>query len=257
MSIKHLLFSILFAILSVSMLAGETTADTNSISGTGRVSGIVKDSAGALLQGAQIILQPTAASAVSGPQGGYLIGNLKPGTYTVTISYVGFSTSVSTIVVASGQTTTQDATLAVASASQQVVVNANLEGDALEVNEQRTSENILNVQTDVQIQSLPNANIADAVGRMPGVTLQRNEGEGQYVQIRGTEPRLSNTTIDGVVVPGPDPEVRQVDLDTIPADLVGSVAINKTLSANQDGDAIGGSVDLRSSRPRLTTRRSC
>ncbi|MFZ0743325.1 MAG: TonB-dependent receptor, partial [Terracidiphilus sp.] len=245
MSIKHLLFSILFAILSVSMLAGETTADTNSISGTGRVSGIVKDSAGALLQGAQIILQPTAASAVSGPQGGYLIGNLKPGTYTVTISYVGFSTSVSTIVVASGQTTTQDATLAVASASQQVVVNANLEGDALEVNEQRTSENILNVQSDVQIQSLPNANIADALGRMPGVTLQRNEGEGQYVQIRGTEPRLSNTTIDGVVVPGPDPEVRQVDLDTIPADLVGSVAINKTLSANQDGDAIGGSVDLR------------
>ena len=77
------------------------------------------------------------------------------------------------------------------------------------------------------------------------------------MQIRGTEPRLSNTTIDGVVVPGPDPEVRQVDLDTIPADLVGSVAINKTLSANQDGDAIGGSVDLRikqatSDQPTLT-----
>jgi outer membrane receptor protein involved in Fe transport len=80
---------------------------------------------------------------------------------------------------------------------------------------------------------------------MPGVTLQRNEGEGQYVQIRGTEPRLSNTTIDGVIVPGPDPEVRQVDLDTIPANIVGSLAINKTLSANQDGDAIGGSVDVR------------
>jgi len=77
------------------------------------------------------------------------------------------------------------------------------------------------------------------------------------VQIRGTEPRLSNTTIDGVIVPGPDPQVRQVDLDTIPADLVGSVAINKTLSANQDGDAIGGSVDLRikqatSDRPTLS-----
>jgi TonB-dependent receptor len=59
-----------------------------------------------------------------------------------------------------------------------------------------------------------------------------------------------------VIVPGPDPQVRQVDLDTIPADLVGSVAINKTLSANQDGDAIGGSVDLRikqatSDRPAL------
>ena len=125
------------------------------------------------------------------------------------------------------------------------MVNANLVGEAAAINEQRTSANILNVETDTQIQSLPNANVADALGRLPGVTLQRNEGEGQYVQIRGTEPRLSNTTIDGVIVPGPDPQVRQVDLDMIPADLVGSVAINKTLSANQDGDAIGGSVDLR------------
>ena len=136
-------------------------------------------------------------------------------------------------------------TLTVNSASQQVVVTADLGGDVASVNEQRTSPNIVNVQTAAQIMSLPNANIADAVGRMPGVTLQRNEGEGQYVQIRGTEPRLSNTTIDGVVVPGPDPEVRQVDLDTIPADLVGAITINKTLSANQDGDAIGGSVDMQ------------
>ncbi len=213
--------------------------------GNGRVSGTVKDTAGAVLQGAQVILQPMSVIVVSNSQGDYLISNVKPGTYTLSISYVGFATSVANITVSAGQTTTLDATLSVGASSQQVEVNANLEGDAVEVNEQRTSENILNVESDTQIQSLPNANVADAIGRMPGVTLQRNEGEGQYVQIRGTEPRLSNTTIDGVVVPGPDPEVRQVDLDTIPADLVGAVAINKTLSANQDGDAIGGSVDLQ------------
>ncbi|MGA3228307.1 MAG: TonB-dependent receptor plug domain-containing protein, partial [Acidobacteriaceae bacterium] len=168
-----------------------------------------------------------------------------PGTYTVTISYVGFNNSVSTVEVKAGQTTPLNATMTIGSSNQQVLVNADLVGDALAINEQRTSANILNVETDTQIQSLPNANVADATGRLPGVTLQRNEGEGQYVQIRGTEPRLSNTTIDGVVVPGPDPQVRQVDLDTIPAGIVGAIAINKTLSANQDGDAIGGSVDLR------------
>ena len=53
------------------------------------------------------------------------------------------------------------------------------------------------------ITSLPNANIADALGRLPSVTLERDEGEGKYVQIRGTEPRLSNLTIDGVNVPSP------------------------------------------------------
>src|SRR6202020_897894 len=212
---------------------------------TGSVKGTVKDVAGSVLQGAKIVLQPGGTSVASDAQGEFSILNLKPGTYTATVSYVGFTSTVSTVVVSAGQYVVVNASLQVASSNQQVVVSANLVGDAAAINEQRTSPNILNVETSTQIQSLPNANIADAVGRLPGVTLQRNEGEGQYVQIRGTEPRLSNTTIDGVVVPGPDPQVRQVDLDTIPADIVGSLAINKTLSASQDGDAIGGSVDVR------------
>ena len=253
---KVLILLFFLALFMVPFVFSETTADTNAVANNGRVSGAVRDSAGAVLQGAQIVLQPSAITAASDAQGVYLISNLKPGTYTLTISYVGFNSFSSAITVTAGQTAVLDATLTVSSASQQVEVSANLEGDAVEVNEQRTSENILNVESDAQIQNLPNANIADAVGRLPGVTLQRNEGEGQHVQIRGTEPRLSNTTIDGVIVPGPDPEVRQVDLDTIPADLVGAIAISKTLSASQDGDAIGGSVDMQikqatSDRPTL------
>lgn len=252
---KALLLAFLLPLLFTASTNGAATGDRNSVN-SGSVSGTVKDVGGAVLQGAQIVLQPSATTVASSSQGAFLIPNIKPGTYSLTISYVGFATSVTTVNVMAGQTTQLDAILTVSSANQQVEVNANLEGDAAAINEQRVSDNILNVESDTQIQSLPNANIADAVGRLPGVTLQRNEGEGQYVQIRGTEPRLSNTTIDGVLVPGPDPAVRQVDLDTIPADLVGSVAINKTLSASQDGDAIGGSVDLRikqatSDRPTL------
>lgn len=254
MSLKVLILPFFFAALFVPPMTAESVADKSSVAVNGSINGTVKDTAGAVLQGAQIVLQPSGATVISDAQGRYFLSNIKAGTYSVTISYIGFTTSVQTIAVTGGQPTPLDVTLSVGSASQQVEVMANLEGDAAAINEQRVSENILNVQTDAEIQALPNQNIADAVGRMPGVTLQRNEGEGQYVQIRGTEPRLSNTTIDGVLVPGPDPAVRQVDLDTIPADLVGSVAINKTLSASQDGDAIGGSVDLRikqatSSRP--------
>ena len=257
MSIKALILPLLLAVLFVTPTRGATTGDKNSAEANGSLSGTIKDTAGAVLQDAQIVLQPTGTAAASNAQGNYLFRNLRSGSYTVTVSYAGFTTSNTDVDVSSGQTTQVNVTLTVGATSQQVVVSANLEGDAAAINEQRVSENILEVQADTQIQSLPNANIADALGRMPGVTLQRNEGEGQYVQIRGTEPRLSNTTIDGVIVPGPDPDVRQVDLDTIPADLVGSVAINKTLSANQDGDAIGGSVDLRikqatSDKPTLT-----
>jgi TonB-dependent receptor len=236
------------AVWAATPTAGAAVAST--------ISGTVKDTSGAVVRGARITLLPGGASTVTDAEGAFSVRGLAPGTYKVTVSYVGFSDFVSTVTVASGEAATLNAALAVGGSSQQIDVSGALTGDIAAINEQRTSENILNVQTDVQIQSLPNANIADALGRMPGVTLQRNEGEGQYVQIRGTEPRLSNTTIDGVIVPGPDPQVRQVDLDTIPADLVGSVAINKTLSANQDGDAIGGSVDLRikqatSDRPTL------
>jgi TonB-dependent receptor len=245
MSTKATILSILLFLLLAPSFSLATTPDKSPGEATGSVSGSIIDTTGAVLPGVRIVLDPTSTTVASDVRGGFSIPNVKPGTYTVTISYVGFATSVTTIEVTAGKITSLNTTMKVSATSQQVVVNASFEGDAAAINEQRVSENILNVETDTQIMALPNANIADAVGRMPGVTLQRNEGEGQYVQIRGTEPRLSNTTIDGVIVPGPDPEVRQVDLDTIPADLVGSVAINKTLSANQDGDAIGGSVDLR------------
>ena len=222
----------------------------------GSVSGTVKDSSGAVLPSAQIFLQPGSTTVASNAQGDFRIPNVTPGTYTLTASVVGFANSGSTIVVHAGENTLANVTMKVSSSNQQVVVTANLEGDIAAINEQRTSENILNVMTADTIQDLPNQSVATVLGRMPGVTVQLNEGEPQYVQIRGTEPRLSNTTLDGVSIPGPDPQVRQVDLWVIPGDLMGQVDINKTLCANQEGDAIGGSVNLHmrqatSSQPTL------
>jgi TonB-dependent receptor len=218
-----------------------------SLSQTSRgiLTGRVTDTAGAVLQGARIQLIQNAGLYVSNKQGEYIITNLEPGSYDVNVSFVGFAPFTKTVAISSGQTTHLESVLQVASEAQEIQVTASsVHGDAEAINRIATSENILNVITNDQIMSLPNADVADALGRMLGVTLERDEGEGKYVQIRGTEPRLSNTTIDGVLVPSPESTVNQVKLDTIPADLVESVEINKTLSANQDGDAIGGSVNL-------------
>jgi TonB-dependent receptor len=129
--------------------------------------------------------------------------------------------------------------------SEEVSVSAERpRGEAAAINEQRTAANIVQILPAEVITSLPNTNVADAVGRLPSVSLERDEGEGKYVQIRGTDPRLSNLTINGVNMPSPESGARNVKLDIIPSDLVGSIEVHKTLSADQEGDAIGGSVNL-------------
>jgi hypothetical protein len=211
----------------------------------GIISGVVKDPAGAVLQGAKIGMQPQIRPITTDGQGEFTVTDVTPGTYAVTISYVGFAPYNGSVTVVAGQSAHVDAVLKVANANDEVVVTAErLHGEAEAINRTLAAENILQVLPADVIVSLPNANIADALGRMASVTIERDEGEGKYVQIRGTEPRLSNTMIDGVTVPSPESGVRQIKLDTIASDLVDSVEINKTLQANIDADGIGGSVNL-------------
>lgn len=212
---------------------------------TGGITGKVTDTGAAILQGAKVTVDPGGIGVASDAQGRFFVTALAPGTYTVTISYVGFATSTNSVTVTAGQVASADVKLAVASQNEEVLVTAErASGEAEEVNRQRTADNVLQVLTSDVITSLPNANIADAVGRLPSVTLERDEGEGKYVQVRGTEPRLTNGTIDGVNIPSPESGVRQIKFDAIPADIVESVEINKTLQANMDADGIGGSVNL-------------
>jgi TonB-dependent receptor len=211
----------------------------------GNISGRVTDNSGGVLQGARIEVQPSGQNIVSDIQGTFFINGVEPGSYTVTITYVGFKDFTKQVTVAAGQTASLEAKLEVGSQNLEVLVTAErAAGEAEELNRQRAADNVVQVLTSDVIRSLPNANMADALGRLPSVTLERDEGEGKYVQIRGTEPRLSNVTIDGVNVPSPEAGVRQIKLDAIPADIVESVEINKTLQANMDPDGIGGSVNL-------------
>ncbi|HLK05187.1 MAG TPA: TonB-dependent receptor [Candidatus Acidoferrum sp.] len=211
----------------------------------GTVSGRVTDTSGGVLQGAQVSLTPGGASGVSDVQGEFRITGVDAGDYTVTVTYVGFKTFTKAVTLAAGQAASVDAKLSVESVDVEVVVTSERGSAEVEaVNRERTADNIVQVLPADVIRSLPNANMADALGRLPSVSIERDEGEGKYVQVRGTEPRLTNTTIDGVNVPSPESGVRQIKFDAIPADIVESVEISKTLQANMDGDGIGGSVNL-------------
>jgi TonB-dependent receptor len=212
----------------------------------GIITGLVTDSAHAILQGASVEVQPTGKKTVSDNTGQFSITDVPPGIYTLTISFVGMAPYSKEITVTGGQATHVEPEMQVASASESVTVTDEQgHADAEAINRERTAENIVQVMPADIITSLPNANVADAIGRLPGVSLERDEGEGKYVQIRGTQPYYNNVTIDGVNVPAPESGVRQIKLDTIGADLVESVEVNKTLLANMDADGIGGSVNIR------------
>jgi TonB-dependent receptor len=229
--------ALVFTLLTLSTAIAQT--------GKGTLTGRTADSGGGALQGALVELQPKSQPAVSDSQGQFTIPDLTPGDYTVTISYVGLAPFSKAVTVTAGEVAHVDAQLQVASATDSITVTAERpRGEAEAINRERTADNILQVLPAEVITSLPNTNVADALGRLPSVSLERDEGEGKYVQIRGTEPRLSNVTINGVNVPSPEGFVRNIKLDVVPSDLVDSVEVSKTLSANQDGDAIGGSINL-------------
>ncbi len=168
----------------------------------GSISGRVADNSGGVLQGARIELHPIGAIAASNIQGEFFINDVTPGTFTVSITYVGFKDFTKQVTVVGGQIATVDAKLEVESQNLEVLVTAErASGEAEAVNRELTADNIVQVLPAEVIRSLPNANMADALGRLPSVTIERDEGEGKYVQIRGTEPRLANVTIDGINTP--------------------------------------------------------
>ena len=215
----------------------------------GAVTGRVTDSAKAVLQGARVETDPKGPTAVSDGQGQFSISGLAPGKYKLIVSYVGFTNYARDVEISPGATANVDVVMQVASTVESITVRGDRQAGEVEaLNRERTADNILQVLPAEVITSLPNTNIADAIGRLPSVSLERDEGEGKYIQIRGTEPRLSNVTVNGIHLPSPEP-VRNVKLDVIPSDLVDSIEVSKTLSANQDADAIGGSANLVTKSP--------
>src|SRR5579864_5987248 len=212
--------------------------------------GHVTDVGGAVVQHARVELQPSATVATTYDDGNFTISGVAPGTYTLTISNVGFSIFSTRVTVQSAAPIRVNAVLKPGTQNEAITVHADREGGEMEALDiERTADNIVQVLPADVITSLPNTNIADAVGRLPSVSLERDEGEGKYVQIRGTEPRLSNVTVDGIHLPSPEGNVRNIKLDIIPSSVVDRIEVFKTLSANQDGDAIGGTVNLVTKTP--------
>src|SRR5258706_9581207 len=211
----------IFGFLSILLLLGFSLRGQER---NGTISGHVTDVNQDALVGARVELQPNGYAATTDAQGAFTISNLAPGKYTLSVSYLGFKPFSKEVTVASGGVTNVDTALEIETVNQQVIVRGERErGEVEAINREMSADNILQGLPAEVITSLPNTRIADAVGRLPSVSLERDEGEGKYVQVRGTKPRLTNLTINGVAVASPESGARNVKLDVIPSDLVGAI----------------------------------
>ena len=110
---------------------------------------------------------------------------------------------------------------------------------------QDKADNIINVLSSDDIGNLPDKNAAEALARLPGVSVQRDQGEGRYISVRGLGPDLNAVTINGALVPSPEAGRRAVALDVLPAGLIRSLQVTKTLTPEQDANSLGGTVEVK------------
>jgi len=158
--------------------------------------------------------------------------------------WVGFTVSALAIAIASERLSAADAAATGATEHVEVVGQAASIDQALK--EQRNSDNIESVVHADGVAQLPDANVAEAVQRLPGISVERDQGEGRFVSVRGLGPDLNSVTINGTLVPSPQSARRAVALDVLPSELVQSLSVIKTLTPDMDANSLGGTVDVQS-----------
>ena len=231
----------------VGVTARHAAAQPPPMVGSGVVEGRVVDAAtGEPLPGAQVLVTGSAAETSTDRDGRFRLSAVPAGDRTVVVTYLGRQDATVEAKVVAGATQRLDVQMKMVAFEESVSVPGQLILDAQEraLNQQKTAPNITNVVSADQIGSFPDRNAAETTQRIPGVSITKDQGEGRYVNIRGTEPRLNSMMIDGQRIPSPDPLIRQVAVDVVPSELLQSIEVSKALTPDMDADSIGGSVNL-------------
>lgn len=127
---------------------------------------------------------------------------------------------------------------------EEIVITGSRASRQAAVERKREAPTIRDVVSSDQVGKLPDFNTAEAVQRLPGVSIETDQGEARYVIVRGVDPNLNQVTIDGNLVGVPEAEGRRTALDTIPSDLVAAIEIVKAVTPDFDANAIGGSINI-------------
>ena len=213
----------------------------------GKIKGLVLDKVtGNPLPYTNVFLDGTSLGSTTDPKGNFLILDVPPGSYTIKIRYIGYKKLDEQIELGEGQILERQFSMdPEALEGETVNVTVQAEGQKAAINQQLSSKSIVNVVSSARIQELPDANAAESIGRLPGVSVTRVGGEGTKVVIRGVQPKYNAITVDGVRMASSDSDDRSTDLSMISSNMLEGIEVFKTLTADQDADVIGGTVNFK------------
>ncbi len=231
-----------FLLLCCSTIYGQQTKT---------ITGKVIDGNSYPLFGATAILQDASGNILSGVVtnefGEFIIRTNQTTGKTVKITYIGYANQTLDIDLSQNDLDLGTVQMQItASELDEVVVSGSMEGKTRALNQQRTADNIKNVVSADLIGRNPDLNIAEALQRVSGVNIQRDKGEGSMISIRGTPVHYTTIQINGQQIPSAQSDgSRAESLDLIPVDQLASMEITKVATPDMDGDAIGGTVNLK------------
>jgi len=213
------------------------------------ISGYIYDkSVNEQLVGATVQLNPGSIKTSSKLNGKYAIDNLSAGVYSLKVSFIGYQSIDTTITLKENENLKLNFYLSSNTSSLNMVTvaaKASRESDQYAKRAEQRADNLVNIVSANSIAISPDITVANVMARVSGVSVERgNTGDGQYVIIRGMDPRYSTTLINGVKIPSPDNAERYVPLDIFPADLEERIEVYKSLTPGMEGDASGGVVNM-------------
>jgi TonB-dependent receptor len=210
------------------------------------ISGTVKDSLnGDALIGANVFIEGTSLGAATMDNGQYQVNNVNLGTYTIKVSYIGYQSKELEITLSEEKNYVQDFNLNYTTVEGKTVeVTAQARGQMDAINRQLKAKSIKNIVSSDRIQELPDANAAESVARIPGVSIRREGGEGNKVVIRGLSPKYNKITVNGTNIASTDEDNRSTDLSMISQYMLEGIEVTKAGTPDLEGDVLGGTVNF-------------
>ncbi len=230
--------------MSAALLAASATAIQAHT-----LDGIVKDNkTGEPLIGTVVrVKELPNVGTTTGLDGSFTLHELPDkGKYTLVVSFMAYKTKEIVVDVANDEKVDipMDEDLKQLG---EVVVTGRREyrSDRSAVESVKNAGNVLNVMSQQSIQLSPDVNVASVLQRVSGVTMERDaSGEASYAILRGMDKRYNYTLVNGVKIPSPDDKNRYIPLNIFPSDLMDRLVVSKSLTADMEGDAAGGVVDM-------------